>query len=157
VTVPDDVLEYVARKVESNIRELEGALNKIIALSQLYHRPISMELAIEALNDSVGAGRRQVTVDQVVDTVVNYYQITRRDITGPARRRDIVLPRQVAMYLLREETGSSLVEIGQCLGGRDHTTVLHGIEKMERQMETDARLRGEIMAIRELLYTSAES
>src|SRR5690606_24351524 len=97
VTVPDDVLEYVARKVESNIRELEGALNKIIALSQFYHRPISMELAIEALTDSVGAGRRQVTVDQVVDTVVNYYQITRRDITGPGRRRDIVLPRQVAM------------------------------------------------------------
>ncbi|HET9014753.1 MAG TPA: chromosomal replication initiator protein DnaA [Thermomicrobiaceae bacterium] len=154
VAIPDDVREYVARKVESNIRELEGALNKILALGQLYSRPISLQLAIEALTDSALERRkRELTPDQVVDTVVSYYQITRRDIVGPGRRRDLVVPRQVAMFLLRSETETSLVEIGHCLS-RDHSTVLHGIEKVERQLEQDQRLRGELLAIREILYSA---
>jgi chromosomal replication initiator protein len=154
IPVPGDVLEYVARKVQSNIRELEGALNRILALAQLYNRPISLPLAVEAMTDRVDEERRrQITPDRVVDTVVRYYQITRRDIVGPGRRRELVLPRQVAMYLMREETETSLVEIGQYLGGRDHSTVMHGIEKMERQVENDVRLRGEILAIREQLYS----
>ena len=154
VHIPGDVLEYVARKVESNIRELEGALNKILALGQLYSRPISLQLAIEALTDSAHERRkRELTPDEIVDTVVSYYQISRREIVGPGRRRDLVVPRQVAMFLLRSETVTSLVEIGHCLG-RDHSTVLHGIEKVERQLEEDQRLRGELLAIRELLYSA---
>jgi len=154
VQVPDDVLEYVARRVQSNIRELEGALNKIIALAHLHGRALSMDLAVQALTDAaVEARRRQLTPDRVIDTVTRYYQISPREITGPGRRRDLVVPRQVAMFIMRAEIGSSLVEIGQCLGGRDHSTVLHGIEKVERQIEHDQRLRGEIIAIKELLYT----
>ncbi len=156
IAVPTDVLEYVARRVQSNIRELEGALNKIIALAQLYGRQLSLELAIQALTDSqLEERRRQITPDRVVDAVSDYYQVAHIDMIGPGRRRSIVVPRQVAMLLLREETDSSLVQIGQLLGGRDHSTVMHGIEKMERQVENDSQLRNEILAIREQLYADS--
>jgi chromosomal replication initiator protein len=153
IFMPADVLEYVAQKVQLNIRELEGALNKIIALANLYGQPISMDLAVQALTDStLEARRRQLTPEHVMQAVTHYYQVTAQDLRGPGRRRDLVVPRQVAMFLMRAETGSSLVEIGQRLG-RDHSTVLHGIEKVERQIESDQRLRSEIIAIKELLFT----
>ncbi len=153
VAVPTDVLEYVARRVQSNIRELEGALNKIIALAQLYQRPLSLELTIKALTDSqLEQRRRLITPDRVVDVVSDFYSVSHVEMIGPGRRRSIVVPRQVAMLLLREETDSSLVQIGQLLGGRDHSTVMHGIEKMERQVENDSQLRSEILSIREQLY-----
>lgn len=154
ILMPADVLEYVAQKVQLNIRELEGALNKIIALANLYGQPISMDLAVQALTDSaVEARRRQLTPEHVLEAVTRYYQVTLAELRGPSRRRILVIPRQVAMFLMRAETGSSLVEIGQRLGGRDHSTVLHGIEKVERQIETDQRLRSEIIAVKELLYS----
>lgn len=153
VGVPSDVLEYVARKVQSNIRELEGALNKIIALAQLYQRPITLELTVQALSDALLEQRRRlITPDRVVDTVSSYYKVSHLEMIGKGRGKSIVLPRQVAMLLLREETDSSLVQIGQMLGGRDHSTIMHGIEKMERQVESDSHLRGDILTIREQLY-----
>jgi chromosomal replication initiator protein len=156
VNVPSDVLEYVARKVQSNIRELEGALNKIIALSQLYQRPITLELSVQALSDALLEQRRRlITPDRVVETVSSYFKVTHLDMIGPGRGKSIVLPRQIAMLLLREETDSSLVQIGQLLGGRDHSTVMHGIEKMERQVESDSHLRGDILTIREQLYADS--
>ncbi|MBX6343019.1 MAG: chromosomal replication initiator protein DnaA, partial [Thermomicrobiaceae bacterium] len=140
VFLPHDVVEYVAQKVQSNIRELQGALNKIVALAQLYGRPLTLALAVEALTDTaLERKREQMTPDRIIDAVTRYYRISKKDIVGPGRRRDLVVPRQVAMYLMREETGTSLVEIGQCLGGRDHSTVLHGIEKVERTVESDTR------------------
>jgi chromosomal replication initiator protein len=155
VEVPYDIVEYVARKVQSNIRELEGALNKVIALGLLHGRPLTMELAVQALTDTqLEERRRQLTPDRVIDTVIDYYRVSREEIAGKGRRRDIVVPRQVAMYLIRSETGSSLVEIGNSLGGRDHSTIVHGIEKVERQIDTDQRLRTEILAIRERLYSA---
>jgi chromosomal replication initiator protein len=90
----------------------------------------------------------------VVDAVARHYDVTLRELTGRARNKEIVLPRQVAMYLLREETGSSLVDIGNELGKRDHTTVMHGITKIERELTTNTNLRTQIMAIREALYTA---
>ncbi len=156
VFLPHDVVEYVAQKVQSNIRELQGALNKIVALAQLYGRPLTLALAVEALTDTaLERKREQMTPDRIIDAVTRYYRISKKDIVGPGRRRDLVVPRQVAMYLMREETGTSLVEIGQCLGGRDHSTVLHGIEKVERTVESDTRLRSEILAIREMLYSES--
>ncbi|HEX3721711.1 MAG TPA: chromosomal replication initiator protein DnaA [Nitrolancea sp.] len=156
VSVPNDVLEYVAHKVQSNIRELEGALNKIIALSQLYQRPITLELSVQALSDALLEQRRRlITPDRVVEKVSDYFKVKHLDMIGPGRGKSIVLPRQVAMLLLREETDSSLVQIGQLLGGRDHSTVMHGIEKMERQVENDSHLRGDILTIREQLYADS--
>ncbi|MCX7623028.1 MAG: chromosomal replication initiator protein DnaA [Thermomicrobium sp.] len=151
--IPDDVIEFVARRVESNIRELEGALNRIVALSQLMHQPITLALAVQALNDADGKLRReQLTADLVLQAVCDHFRVSLVELVGAGRRREIVVPRQVAMYLLREELGLSLVEIGQRLGGRDHTTVLHGIEKIEQQLKRDEQLRGDVLALRARLY-----
>jgi chromosomal replication initiator protein len=153
IHVPNDVLEYVARKVQSNIRELEGALNKIIALAQLFNTPIRMEVAIQALNDAAMEARRaQITPDRVLGEVTKHFKTSLTDLRGRGRSKDVVLPRQIAMYILREETGSSLVEIGQYLGGRDHSTVMHGIGKMEREIEANATVRQHVSTIRESLY-----
>jgi chromosomal replication initiator protein len=153
VQVSNDVLEYVARKVQSNIRELEGALNKIIALAQLYGQPIRMEIAIQALNDAdMEARRAQITPERVLGAVTKHFGVSLSELRGRGRSKEIVLPRQVAMYILREETGTSLVEIGALLGGRDHSTVMHGIEKIERTVDNDTALRQHISTLRETLY-----
>jgi chromosomal replication initiator protein len=153
IHVPSDVLEYVARKVQSNIRELEGALNKIIALAQLYNTSIRMEIAIQALNDAALEARRAaITPDRVIGEVTKQFKVSLTELRGRGRSKEIVLPRQIAMYVLREETGTSLVEIGNLLGGRDHSTVMHGIDKIEKSLETDTGLRQKVSALREALY-----
>lgn len=153
VDAPSDVLEYIARRVQSNIRELEGALNKIIALAQLFNQPIRMDIAIQALADSeLEARRAEISSDKVLDAVTAHFKVKLTDLRGRGRRKEIVLPRQVAMYLIREETGASLVEIGRELGGRDHTTIMHGISKIEEAVERDTTLRRHITTIRETLY-----
>jgi chromosomal replication initiator protein len=156
VALPADVVEYIAQKDQSNIRELEGALTKVIARAQLADQPITLSLAMEALTDAaVGARRAKLTPEGVVSAVGRHYGVEVRAIAGRGRTKEIVLPRQVAMYLLREETDASLLEIGHVLGGRDHTTVLHGIRQVERALSTDVGLRSQIMAIREALFTAA--
>jgi len=150
----DDVAEYIASKDQRNIRELEGALNRILMLADATKRPLTLQLAMEALTDVTTTDRRQrITVDDVLRGVVEYYNVPERDLLGRQRKREIVMPRQVAMYLMRESTESSLVDIGRALGGRDHTTILHGIEKIEHLLETDTQLRSQIMNIRESLLT----
>jgi chromosomal replication initiator protein len=154
-TLPDEVVEYVAHKDLTNIRELEGALNKIIAYAQITGRPATLQLAMEAITDAaIGQRRARMSRSDIVDAVATHYQVTPVDLRGRARSKEIVGPRQVAMYLLREETSASLLEIGQELGGRDHTTVMHGIGKIEQQLQTDTALRAQLMAIREALFTS---
>lgn len=154
LALPAEVVEYIAQKDQSNIRELEGALNKVIARAQISDRPITLSLAMEALTDaSVGAPRRKVTSTAVLAAVIAQYGVSSDDLIGKGRRKEIVAPRQVAMYLLREETGASLVDIGNELGGRDHTTVLHGIRQIEKAIGSDTNLRSQIMAIREALFT----
>ena len=158
LAIPADVVEYVAQKDQTNIRELEGAFNKILALSQITDRAVTLALAMEALTDAAGQVRRtRTTSDQVVTAVSGEYGVTLRDLRGRGRTKEIVLPRQVAMYLLREETEASLAEIGQELGGRDHTTVMHGIEKIEHALATDTGLRSRMMAIREAIFTATAS
>ena len=154
IRIPPDVIEYVAHKDQTNIRELEGALNKILMLAQLYKKPLTLPLAIEALTDSsIGMRKSSTTSLEVLEAVAGYYKIGQNDLTGRSRKRDVTAPRQVAMYILREETDSSLVDIGRALGGRDHTTILHGIEKVEHDLQQDVQLRAQIMAIREAILT----
>jgi chromosomal replication initiator protein len=107
-------------------------------------------MALAELLDSTR--RKRITVDDIINAVAQHYAIDERVLKGRGRSRNIVVPRQVAMYLLREETESSLVEIGNALGGRDHTTVMHGCEKIAEEINTDSRLRGEVLEIRETLY-----
>jgi chromosomal replication initiator protein len=158
IHLPNDVTEYIAHKDQTNIRELEGALNKILMLAQLYQKPLNLALAMEALTDSSIANRRaRATATDVIEAVTRYYRVTEQDLRGRQRKRDIVLPRQVAMYILRAESDASLVDIGRSLGNRDHTTVLHGIEKIENELERDVQLRAQVMAIRESLLTGNRS
>ncbi|MBA3415446.1 MAG: chromosomal replication initiator protein DnaA [Chloroflexia bacterium] len=156
VALPADVVEYIAQKDQSNSRELEGALNKVIARAQLADQPVSLSLAMEALTDAaVGARRAKLSATGVVSAVGRHFGVDVGAIAGRGRTKEIVLPRQVAMYLLREETDASLLQIGHTLGGRDHTTVLHGIRQIERALTTDVGLRSQIMAIREALFTAS--
>ncbi len=156
MAIPSDVIEFIAQKDRTNIRELEGGLNKIIARAQITDQRISLALAMEALTDAaIGVGRANVTRADVVDAVLSHYKVEPRDLRGKSRSRDISLPRQVAMYLLREETDASLVEIGQELGDRDHTTVLHGVRKIEGALTTDSALRSQVFAIRQAIFQSS--
>jgi chromosomal replication initiator protein len=153
IHVPPDVIDFLAHKIQSNIRELEGCLNRVAAFAQLNQTPVTVEVATAALAELLNDTRRKrITPDMVLRTVGEFYGVEVSVLQGRGRSRNIVVPRQVAMYLLREETGSSLVEIGNLLGGRDHTTVIYGCEKMAEEISTDTRLRNEVMAIREKLY-----
>jgi chromosomal replication initiator protein len=154
--LPADVTEYIAQKGQKNIRELEGALNKVIAKSQLSGEPMTLDLAIAALSDGAnGATRAQVSREDVIRAVVDHFKIDRALLGGRSRTREIVLPRQIAMYLLRTETDASLLEIGNELGGRDHTTVLHGIRQIEHALSTDSGLRACLLSVREAMAAKA--
>jgi chromosomal replication initiator protein len=153
-TMPPELLEIIARRVQSNIRELEGALIRVLALSDLSGVPIGLELVESALADMLPKNRR-IAPATIIEAVAAQFDIGRDKLLGRERTRDVVLPRQIAMYLIREETNASLPEIGNALGGRDHTTVMYGCDKINELMEKDDNLRRQIMAIRQQLYQPA--
>jgi chromosomal replication initiator protein len=150
--VPPDVVQYLARRVTKNIRELEGSLNRIIAYAALNERHLTVDLAAAALDSLSGPRRTQLTPNSIIDTVAQYYGVSVQDMKGKGRDKSIVVPRQVAMYLVREETTVSLEQIGQLLGGRDHTTVMHGWDKISAALDQDHQLRNEVLEIRSILY-----
>ena len=149
--VPADILEMIARQVQSNIRELEGALNRVLAYSDLSGIPLTLELAHNALSDFLPQGV-DLQPDDVLEAVSNAFGISNDRLLGRERTREVALPRQVAMYLLREEGGVSLPQIGEFIGGRDHTTVMYACDKVNSLMDTDDRLRRQVLQIREQLY-----
>jgi chromosomal replication initiator protein len=155
VPIPREVLDYVAQKVQSNIRELEGTLNRIIAQAQLERVPVTLALATAAMNDpQLNVKRKLITLPRILETVARFYNVPEKDLKGKGRTKDIVIPRQVAMYIMREETERSLVDIGEVLGGRDHTTVMHGINKTAEEIERTPERRQEVITIREMLYAA---
>ena len=151
VEVSESVLDYTARKIQSNIRELEGALNRFVAYARMMGLPLTEETAAAALQDVI-LPAQSLPPAQVIDAVCRHYEISRDDLIRRRRSRDLVIARQMAMYLLREEAGLSLSQIGHELGGRDHTTVLHGCERIASQIEEDEQMRRELLAIRQVLY-----
>ena len=152
VTVAPDVVEQVARRVQSNVRELEGVLTRLVAVGRLSGMPVSMELASRVLTEAIYPNpKRILEPEQVVAIVAEHYGLTVEQLRGPKRDREIVVPRQIAAYLSREETDASLVRIGGALGGRDHSTIIHGCAKLEREMGYDADLRREVALLREAL------
>jgi chromosomal replication initiator protein len=148
--VPAEVLSYIARKVPSNIRELEGALNRVLAHASLMQLPLTLATAQDVL-DSILAHAANLSPERILCAVARHYDLTEEQLTGRSRARAVSVPRQLAMYLIREETDSSLPEIGELLGGRDHTTILHGYEKISAQIERDEQLRRHWLAIKESL------
>jgi chromosomal replication initiator protein len=153
--VSEAVLTFIAHKVQKNIRELEGALTRVLAFSAIHQRPVDEEEAARLLEDIIPAGnRRPLTIHRIQETVAEYYQVSVEDMKSKRRDKHIVFPRQVAMFVVREETPSSLPVIGQAFGGRDHTTALHSIEKIMNELKEDERLRYEVQSIRERLYAA---
>jgi len=137
--MPEEVAFFVAKNVRSNVRELEGALRKILAYARFNHKEVSIQLAREALRDLLSIQNRQISVENIQKTVADYYKIKVADMYSKKRPASIARPRQIAMYLAKELTQKSLPEIGELFGGRDHTTVLHAVRKIggERQQLTE--------------------
>lgn len=149
--VPDKIIEFLAHKIASNVRELEGALNRIIAHAQLVGRAISLEMTQEVLADLLRASERHITIDEIQKKVAEHYNIRVTDMHSARRARQVARPRQVAMYLAKALTPRSLPEIGRKFGGRDHTTVIHAVRKVEELAETDPSFREDVDLLRRLL------
>jgi chromosomal replication initiator protein len=149
--MPDEILEVIARRVQSNIRELEGALTRVAAFADLSGLPLSPQLVESALVDMLPR-RSEVQPDEIVSRVADFFGVSIDSMLGRNRSRQIALPRQVAMYLLREEANISLPQIGETLGGRDHTTIMYGCDKVADMLERDDRLRRQVIEIKEQLY-----
>src|SRR5690554_640952 len=136
--LPDDVISYIAEQINSNIRELEGALIRVIAYSSLTNQPITMDLTVNFLKDIIiSQQERRVTITLIQQTIADYYHLDPEDMKAKKRTKNISLPRQLAMYLCRELTDSSLPKIGEEFGGRDHTTVLYACERIREHMAND--------------------
>jgi chromosomal replication initiator protein len=140
IDLPEDIAFFIAKCVRSNVRELEGALRRVIANSRFTGRPITMDFAREALRDLLAVQERKVTIDNIQKTVAEYYKIRVADLLSKRRSRMITRPRQIAMSLAKELTRHSLPEIGDAFGGRDHTTVLHACKRVKELRESDNRI-----------------
>ena len=148
IAIPDEVTNFIAEKVMSNIRELEGALNRVVAYSHFITKPITLELAHEALKNFIQEAERKITIPLIQKKVADRFNIKVSELTAKRRTKNIVLPRQIAMFLARELTGYSLPEIGHQFGGRDHTTVLHSCEKIRQAVDKDVHLRDLLTQVR---------
>lgn len=140
ITLPQEVAFFIAKRVRSNVRDLEGALHRLKASAQITGTPITVDFAKQALHDMLAVYDRLVTLENIQRTVAEYYKMRLTDLLGKKRTRSIARPRQVAMALAKELTNHSLPEIGQAFGGRDHTTVLHACRKIKELRDTDARV-----------------
>jgi chromosomal replication initiator protein len=146
-------MEFLAHKITSNVRELEGALNRIIANMQLVGREITLESAQEELRDLVRSHERRVTIDEIQRRVAEHFNIKLAEMTSDRRARVVARPRQVAMYLAKQLTTRSLPEIGRKFGGRDHTTVMHAMRKIEELTLTDPVLAEDVELLRRMLQS----
>nr|WP_321162948.1 chromosomal replication initiator protein DnaA [Micavibrio aeruginosavorus] len=149
--IPDAVLEFLALKVTSNIRELEGALNRIVAHADVTKQPVTLESTQDVLQDLLRAHDRRITIDEIQRKVAEHYNIRLPDMHSARRARNVARPRQVAMYLAKQLTSRSLPEIGRKFGGRDHTTVMHAVRKIEELMVEDAQIAQDVDVIRRSL------
>lgn len=141
LNIPNDVMVYIANRIQSNIRELEGALIRVVAYSSLANKEISVDLANEALKDIISNKTKQVTISLIQDVVASYFNLRTEDFKSKRRTRNVAFPRQIAMYLARKYTDLSLPKIGDEFGGRDHSTVIHAFEKISSDLDKDEGFR----------------
>ena len=147
--VPDEVLKQIAKKINSNVRELEGCLTRLTAYSNMTRQPITMEMSELALKDIFDQRQnKRITAELIMEAVGNYYNVSISDLIGPTRKREITLPRQIAVYLTRELTGMSLPQIGEQFGGRDHTTIMHSCRVMENTVKHDIAMKEHVDQIK---------
>ena len=147
--IPDEVMQYIANNIKSNIRELEGSLNKLIALSNLENKPIDIPLAAEALKDMISPDNtRVITPELIMEVVSEHFNVPVAELKGKKRNAEIVLPRQIVMYLCRNMTDTPLKSIGVLLGGKDHASISHGVKKIENDLKTDEALNNTVNIIK---------
>jgi len=151
VDVADDVLEFLAHKITSNVRELEGALNRVSAHASLMGRPVTLDVTREVLQDLIRANDRRVTIDEIQRHVADYFHVRLADLLSARRARAVARPRQVAMYLSKQLTARSLPEIGRKFGGRDHTTVMHAVKRIDELREIDSALDDDLQHLNRVL------
>ena len=152
--VPPEVLDFIARRFQRNIRELEGALNRVLAYSRLTKSPLNIDLTTQALVEiSPDSHRRSLTTAAIVNVVTSYFRLPEGTLQGKRRDKSSSVARQMAMYLLREELQCSWTQIGRELGGRDHSTILHGYQRMATEVNTEPEIRRDLLEIRERLYS----
>jgi chromosomal replication initiator protein len=149
--IPNEVIEFLAQKITSNVRELEGALNKVIAHSSLIGKNISVSSTQEILKDLLKSNSKTISIEDIQRKVAEKYHIKVSDLSSERRMRNISRPRQIAMYLSKQLTSKSLVEIGRSFGKKDHTTVIHAIRKIEELLKSDPILQEEISIIQKSL------
>ena len=154
-SLPDEILDYIASNIKSNIRELEGALNKLIAYSNLEKTTITMEIASRELQNIISPDTpREITPQLIIEMVSEHYQISVDQMISKNRSSAVAKPRQIAMYLCKDMTSSPLEAIGSLLGGRDHSTIIHGANKIADEYNSDEELHKQIDAIRKKLNPS---
>jgi chromosomal replication initiator protein len=151
LVLADGVLEFLAHRITTNVRVLEGALTRLFAFASLVGREITLDLAQDCLADILRSSDRKLSIEEIQRKVAEHYNIRLSDMIGPKRLRNIARPRQVAMYLAKQLTLRSLPEIGRRFGGRDHTTIMHGVRKIEELMLTDSQLADDLQLLRRLL------
>lgn len=151
LVIADGVLEFLAHRITTNVRVLEGALTRLFAFASLVGREITLELTQDCLADILRASDRKLTIEEIQRKVAEHYNIRLSDMIGPKRVRTIARPRQIAMYLAKQLTLRSLPEIGRRFGGRDHTTIMHGVRKIEELMSTDSQLSDDLQMLRRQL------
>ena len=151
LALADGVLEFLAHRITTNVRVLEGALTRLFAFASLVGREITLDLAQDCLADILRSSDRKLSIEEIQRKVAEHYNVRLSDLIGPKRLRTIARPRQVAMYLSKQLTPRSLPEIGRRFGGRDHTTIMHGVRKIEELMTTDSQLADDLQLLRRLL------
>jgi len=151
---PNEIYTFIAESVQKNIRELEGALNRVIVYQKINNKPPDINIVKSLLGKIIKGGRKKITHKKIISTVAEFYGLTEKDIIIPSRKKEIVKPRQIAMYLLRRELNSSFSFIGERFGGKDHTTVIHSCEKINSQLQKDKNLEEEIQMIAQRIYNS---
>ncbi len=149
--VPDDVLTLIAQRAHRNIRDLEGALTRVLAHAQLLNRPLNVALVEDALA-YLAPAQSKLSLEAILEIAAGYFGVDVAELTGRSRSAKIALQRQIVMYVMREETGASLPQVGEVLGGRDHTTVMHGYERVATELESNLDLHRQVTELRERLY-----
>jgi chromosomal replication initiator protein len=151
--LPLEIIDYIAKNVQHNIRELEGALTRLLAYSELNGSTPTITVAQSLLGNIISnPKKRALSPKQVIEQIASFYDLQVDDLLGPKRDKNISTPRQVSMYLMREELSLSYPKIAQSLGGRDHTTVMHGVDKINKEIDINEQLRHEVNLIKERLY-----
>ncbi len=151
IIIDDEILSNIALKIDTNVRELEGVLKKILAFASLTHSPITMEVAERSINDVILQKEKVISADYVQEIVARYFNIDKKDLKGAKRSNEIVFPRQIAMYLCRDTANMSFPQIGQEFGKRDHTTVMHAFSKIEKEIRENPSTKLTVESVKKIL------